>query len=308
MPVLADDSRYGDRVATDGHGDRHGHHPHDDIDWAAMAAYMSAWDDVAEPVNRAIIEWLGVGDGNVVVDVGSGAGGMTALFAEAVGATGTVIAVDGELVLLEVARRRAERPDRHVVTVHADLEQQRLRDVLPHPPVDLVHASAVVHHFDDELEAIRDLASVVRPGGHVVLVEGGLGPRFLPADCGIGEPGLEQRLAAAQEAWFWTEVRPASGTVRTGRGWGSLLGEAGLVDVAARTFLLDVPPPLDEPTRRVVRDALAGHAARFGDRIGESDRETLRRLLDGDDPRGVMQRPDVYLLRATTVHAGTVDG
>jgi ubiquinone/menaquinone biosynthesis C-methylase UbiE len=291
-------------VGTDGHGHDH----HDDVDWAAMAAYLSAWDDVAEPVNRAIVEWLGVGDGDIVVDVGSGAGGMTALFAEAVGPTGTVIAVDGEPVLLEVARGRAERPDRHVATVPADLEQQRLGDVLPHPAVDLVHASAVVHHFDDELRAIRDLASVVRPGGHVVLVEGGLGTRFLPADCGIGEPGLEQRLAAAQEAWFWSEVRPAAATVRTGRGWGSLLGEAGLVDVAARTFLLDVPPPLDEPTRRLVRDALAGQAVRFGDRIDESDRETLHRLLDDDDPRGVMRRPDVYVLRASTVHVGTVDG
>ena len=37
-------------------------------------------------------------------------------------------------------------------------------------------------------------------------------------------------------------------------------------------------------------------------------RRQLRRLLDDDDPRGVMQRSDVYLLRATTVHAGTVDG
>jgi ubiquinone/menaquinone biosynthesis C-methylase UbiE len=289
-------------VATHGHG--HGHH--DEIDWAAMAAFMSAWDDVAEPVHRAIARWLDVADGDVVVDVGSGAGGMTAVFADAVGAAGTVIAVDGDPVLLDVARRRAERPDRRVATVHADLEQQRLRDVLPNPTVDLVHASAVVHHFDDELQAIRELVAVVRPGGRVVLVEGGLGSRFLPADCGIGEPGLEQRLAAAQEAWFWSEVRPADGTVRTGQGWGSLLGGAGLVDVAARAFLLDVPPPLDEPTRRVVRDALAALAARVGDRIDEADRETIRQLLDTEDPRGVMHRPDVYLLRVTTVHVGTV--
>jgi ubiquinone/menaquinone biosynthesis C-methylase UbiE len=287
------------------HG-RGGRHHHDDVDWAAMATYMSAWDDVAKPVHRAITAWLGVGDGDVVVDVGSGAGGMTAVLADAVGATGTVIAVDGDAVLLDVARRRAERPDRHVVTVHADLEQQELRDVLPPPTADLVHASAVVHHFDDELRAIRELAAVVRPGGRIALVEGGLGTRCLPADCGIGEPGLEQRLATAQEAWFWSEVRPAFATVRTGRGWGTLLDAAGLVDVAARSFLLDVPPPLDEPTRKVVRDAFAAQAARVGDRLDEDDRETLRQLLDPDNPHGVMRRPDVHLLRATTVHVGTV--
>jgi ubiquinone/menaquinone biosynthesis C-methylase UbiE len=283
-----------------------GHHHHDDVDWAAMATYMSAWDDVAEPVHRAIIAWLGVGDGDVVVDVGSGAGGMTAVLADAVGATGTVFAVDGDAVLLDFARRRADRPDRHVVAVHANLEQQRLHDVLPQTAADLVHASAVVHHFDDELSAIRELAAVVRPGGRIALVEGGLGTRCLPADCGIGEPGLEQRLATAQEAWFWSEVRPASATVRTGRGWGTLLDAAGFVDVAARSFLLDVPPPLDEATRKVVRDALAAQAARVGDRLDEADRETLRQLLDPDNPHGVMRRPDVHLLRATTVHVGTV--
>lgn len=288
------------------HGGGHGHH--DDVDWAAMAAYLSAWDDVVAPVQRAITAWLGVSDGDVVVDVGSGAGGMTALLADAVGGAGTVIAVDGDPVLLDVAARRAERPDRHVLTVHADLEQQPLPDVLPHPAVDLVHASAVVHHFDDELQAIRDLAAVVRPGGRVALAEGGLDPRFLPADCGIGEPGLELRLAAAQETWFWSEVRPASATVRTGRGWGQLLVDAGLVDVVARTFLLDIPPPLDEPTRRLVRDTLAGRAARVGDRLDEADRDALRTLVDAENPRGVMQRPDVYVLRATTVHVGTVAG
>ena len=120
--------------------------------------------------------------------------------------------------LLSIARRLIERPGYHVVAVHADLERQPLDAVLEHRPVDLIHAGAVVHHLDDELAAIRDLAAVVRPGGQVAIGEGGLGHRFLPADCGIGEPGLEQRLAAAQEAWFWDHVRPTAGTVRTGRG------------------------------------------------------------------------------------------
>lgn len=283
----------------------HSHH-HDDVDWAAMAAYLSAWDDVSEPLNRAIAGWLGVGAGDVVVDVGSGGGGMTAVLADAVGDDGTVIAVDADPKLLDVARQRAERADRKIHTVHADLEQQRLQDVLPRQPVGLVHASAVIHHVDDELRAIRQLAAVVRPGGRVALVEGGLSTRFLPSDCGIGEPGLQLRLDAAQEAWFWSEIRPASDTVRTGVGWGSLLGQAGLVDVVARSFLLDVPPPLDERTRRVVIDILTNQSARVDDRLDPSDREALALLLDPEDPSGVMQRPDVFVLGARTVHVGTV--
>ncbi len=287
----------------DGH--RHGHR-HDDVDWAAMGAFLSAWDDVAEPLHRAIVSWLAVSEGQVAVDVGSGAGGMTAALVEAVGTEGIVIAVDGDHELLNVAARRAARPDGELITVDVDLEQERLQDVIPEYKVDLVHASNVVHHLDDELEAIRRLAAVVQPGGRVVLVEGGLNTRFLPADCGIGEPGFEQRLAAAHEAWFWSEIRPASSTVRTGRGWGGLLAEAGLVDVGARSFLLDVPPPLDERTRRVVREVLTGQGTRVGDRLDEADRATLARLLDSDDPSGVIQRDDVYVLGARTAHVGSV--
>ena len=75
----------------------------------------------------------------------------------------------------------------------------------------------------------------------MAVIEGGLGNRFLPDDCGIGEPGLEQRLAVVQDTWFWSEVRPVGATVRTGWGWNVLLAEAGLVDVRSRSFLLDRP-------------------------------------------------------------------
>ncbi len=284
----------------------HGHHVHDDVDWAAMADALSAWDELEAGRNRAIVDWLGVRPGDVAVDVGSGAGGMAAALLDAVGQAGTVVIADGSHELLAVARQHAGRPGHHLVTLHVDLEQQPLGSVLEHRPVDLVHASAVVHHLDDELAAITDLAAVVRPGGRVAIAEGGLGNRFLPDDCGIGEPGLEQRLAVARDAWFWSEVRPDAATVRTGWGWNVLLAEAGLADVTTRSFLLDLPPPLSESARRVVRGVFERELARVGERIGSDDRATLTRLLDDDDPRGVMRRPDVFVLGARTVHLGTV--
>jgi SAM-dependent methyltransferase len=281
-------------------------HVHDDVDWVQQAAALAAWDGLEEDRNRAIVEWLGVRSGATVVDVGSGAGGMAAALLDAVGEPGTVILVDGARELLDIAQRRVQRPGHHVMTINADLEHEQLSGVLPHGRSDLVHASAVVHHLDDELAAIRSFAEVVRPGGKVVVGEGGLGHRFLPADCGVGRPGLEQRLAVAEEAWFWDEVRPADATVRTGRGWDVLLAEAGLVEVTARSFLLDIPPPLDRSTREVVRVRLAGRLDKIADLLDVDDRDTLARLLDDDDPLSVMRRPDVYVLSARTVHVGTV--
>jgi SAM-dependent methyltransferase len=293
-----DAARHGEH----GDGGHRGHHAHDDIDWAAMAGVLGDWDELEADRYRAIVAWLGVQAGDVVVDAGSGAGGMAAAFLEAVGPTGVAIIVDGTPELLAVATERAGRPGHRLEAVRADLEQQSLSSALDRRQVDLVHANAVVHHLDDEVAALADFATVVRPGGRVAVVEGGLDNRFLPADCGIGEPGLEGRMSVATDSWFWSEVRPATATVRPGWGWNMLLTEAGLVDVVTRSFLLDLPPPLGEQARRVVRGVFERHAARAD---GE-DRDTLIRLLDDDDPRSIMRRPDVFVLGARTVHAGTV--
>lgn len=39
-------------MTGDGDGDerRDGHHGHDHVDWVAMASFLSAWDDLDEPV------------------------------------------------------------------------------------------------------------------------------------------------------------------------------------------------------------------------------------------------------------------
>jgi SAM-dependent methyltransferase len=284
----------------------HGGHVHDDVDWAAQAALLASWDELDAARNRAIVDWLGVGPGQAAVDVGSGAGGMAATLLDAVGTEGTVVIVDGAAELLAVARHRAGRPGHHLVTVHADIDERPLSTVVEPRPIDLVHASGVVHHLDDELAAVKEFAAVVRPGGQVAIAEGGLGTRFLPDDCGLGEPGLEHRLAAARDVWFWAEVRPAGPTVRRGWGWERLVADAGLVDAKSRSFLLDLPAPVDLATRHVARAHFERELAVLADRISPDDRSTLERLLDDDDPRGVMRRPDVFVLGVRTVHVGTV--
>ena len=94
--------------------------------------------------------------------------------------------------------------------------------------------------------------------------------------------------------------------MRTGWGWNVLLAEAGLVRVSTRSFLLDLPPPLTDATRRVVRGVFERELAGADERLGDVDRATLRQLLDDDDPRGLMRRPDVFVLGVRTVHVGTV--
>ena len=77
------------------------------------------------------------------------------------------------------------------------------------------------------------------------MLEGGLDSRYLPADCGVGRPGLEGRIAEAQKDWFWSTVRPSELQARPGAptGWNDKLLAAGLRDVEVHSFVLEVPPP-----------------------------------------------------------------
>jgi SAM-dependent methyltransferase len=70
------------------------------------------------------------------------------------------------------------------------------------PDADLVWASNVTHHLPDQREAIATLVRRLAPGGCLALSEGGLSMRCLPWDVGVGEPGLQDRLVAAQGTWF----------------------------------------------------------------------------------------------------------
>jgi hypothetical protein len=127
----------------------------------------------------------------------------------------------------------------------------------------------------------------------------------LPGGYGVGSAGFAPRLEALmadhmQHAWDMTHA--ASGGAQD---WPILMAQAGLTDTATRAFLVHAPAPVDEATRAHV----VAYYGRARDAIGESldaqDAKALDILLDGDDERSLVRRPDVFLLSASTVHVGT---
>lgn len=277
------------------------------VDWAAIVPHMVGRQALEAPQQRQVIAWLGIKPGMVVADVGCGAGGMTALLAEAVGTTGLVIAVDGEPAMQEATKALAESCGvaEWVKVLGGDLEHEDLRTIVGRA-VDLVHASAVVHHLADEVAGLRRLATALRPEGRLVVLEGGLDSRYLPADCGVGRPGLEGRIAEAQKDWFWSTVRPSELQARPGAptGWNDKLLAAGLRDVEVHSFVLEVPPPLPARVRETVRHGFVEWQRRFGHLLDREDNETLAVLIDQHDPRGVLHRSDVFVLGVRTAFVG----
>jgi 2-polyprenyl-3-methyl-5-hydroxy-6-metoxy-1,4-benzoquinol methylase len=131
------------------------------------------------PVTRRLIHECGIGRGMRVLDIGCGVGDVSMLVAEAVGATGTVVAYDREASAIEIARSRAlEAGYTQIEFVVASDETFPKR-----APFDAAIGRYILHHQADPTAMIRRAASTVRPGGIVAFHElaGHIDTRTFPA-------------------------------------------------------------------------------------------------------------------------------
>lgn len=259
------------------------------------AAFDRPWVDAA-------LEWLLAGTAKVLAaDVGCGAGGAACALALRP-EVATVVAADRDVRLLEVARRRAAAEG-----VAADV-RWACGEVggLPLRPgsLDLVWASGVVHHVTDQQAAVGELAVLLRPGGVLALVEGGLPLRCLPHDIGVGRPGLEARLDEARARWF-EDLRAELGGPPLPYGWPAALARAGLHGVRTRSYIAEATAPLDVVGRRIAHQHLGSARDELGDRLAADDRATIGRLLDPDDPTSIDHRDDLTVTTVRTVHTAT---
>lgn len=287
-------------------------HTHDGIDWNERLTLLRRADETTAEADRRIAERL-IGllaprdEPPVVVDVGSGAGGMGAAFASVLAGRGggRVVLADAVDDLLSAAFEHVSRAAGETVRVEAvsvDAADDGLASALP--TADLVWASRVVHHLPDQQQAINRLATVVTPGGWLALSEGGLRTQCLPWDVGVGRPGLGDRLVAARDTWFLRMREEMPGSVRLPIGWTSALAAAGLTETSSFSYLTDLPAPADQLVRLSVVDWVTWMAGAGEDYLDESDRAAVQRLLDPDDEAYVAKRDDVFVLGATTIHLG----
>lgn len=281
----------------------HGHHDHTRMDWTEMLPLLENGAELQSPLYRQAAAWLGelVPTAGVrrILDVGSGPGVLSCLLAEAF-PYAEVVAVDATPELLARARERARAAhlgDR-VTTRHAELPD----GIAALGGADLIWAADSLHHLGDQRAAVADLAGLLRPGGLLAVVEGGLPTRRLPRNCGIGRPGLETRMDAVHAEWFAEMRAELPGAKEDTDDWRSLLSDAGLVPSGTRSFLHDVPAPVTDAVRRQIVAGFARHREALGERLAAEDRATLDRLLDPAEPQGLHHRPDLFMLTARTVY------
>lgn len=262
----------------------------EDADWYAIAA-----ERICRPTDR------------LRLDIGCGGAGMAVALANVPPDTARVIGLDGNAEVLAGARQNVART--RVELSQCDLERgpDAIRELVD-DTADLIWASAVVHHVADQQATVDGLAGLLGPGGRLALAEGGLAARHLPWDVGVGQPGLEIRLQAAQDRWFRRMRAEIPGQVPMPYGWTEALRRAGLGEVTTFTVLVEKPVPL-ENTGHVLH-GLEGYVTRIRETglLGADDLAAWDVLLDPESPHWLGNRADVFHLAARSVHVGTREG
>lgn len=275
------------------------------IEWSSQAERLREAAGTDAAWYAALAPTLVRPTDRTLVDVGCGGGGMALAMAAVVPADARVIGIDGDVEVL--AGARANTSGTGIELAQADLDEgtDALRGAIGRP-ADLIWAGASVHHAADQQAAVDALAALLAPDGRLVLGEGGLLARWLPWDLGVGRPGLEVRLWAAENRLFAEMRAGLSGSRPMPYGWTEALRRSGLSQVTTRTTLEEHPAPLPAALRVQLVDDFRSRTERLsGARLLDpGDEAVWRRLLDADDPAYVARRDDTYFLDARSIHVG----
>ena len=210
-----------------------------------------------------------------VLDVGSGPGVATGLLAEGF-PEAHVEAVDGSAAMVERARSRMASLG---LASRVEVRQVVLPEgLVPAGDVDAVWASMVLHHLGDELDGLRRLRALLRPGGLLALVERSRLVRVFPVgDEELGRPGLWDRVDAAWDAWF-DEMRARLPGATESSGYPEMLAAAGFEVVAAEELSVSMTSPLDGPAAGFAHDQVAGLPHRLEGYADPDDLAAFARL------------------------------
>jgi len=143
-----------------------------------------------------------VTEGMTVADIGCGMGYFSVAMAKMVGASGKILAVDVQQMMLDLCRKRAFRAgvsDR-VTTILAAPDDIRLDS-----PVDFVLAFWMIHEVKDIPKFFNQVAAVLKPGGRMLYAE----PRVH-----VTKKRFEEILGHARNAGFRIADGPKVGISR----------------------------------------------------------------------------------------------
>jgi 2-polyprenyl-3-methyl-5-hydroxy-6-metoxy-1,4-benzoquinol methylase len=118
-------------------------------------------------ITRRMIRDCGIEPGMRVLDIGSGAGDVAMLIADAVGPSGKVVAIDREPRAVDAARNRVQEAGYKQIECIVATDEALPRGL----PFDAAVGRFVLVHQTDPTATVRRAAAAVRPGGIVAFQE-----------------------------------------------------------------------------------------------------------------------------------------
>ncbi len=162
-------------------GESREHHPA----WSDVEHWSRVFDDPARDEWQrplTLLTLLGIDQGEVVADIGTGTGYFIRPLSIAVGPEGKVYAVDIEQAMLDHVMAREEIVRERVIPVLAAPDDPRL----PAGAIDLAVIVNTWHHIDNRSKYLRRLQRVLSPEGRVAIVD------FREGELPVGPPPGEK--------------------------------------------------------------------------------------------------------------------
>jgi ubiquinone/menaquinone biosynthesis C-methylase UbiE len=115
-----------------------------------------------------VVQALGLKAGMDIADIGAGTGFYSLLFAEQVGNSGNVFAVDITDDFVRNIKRRAS--ENNLNNIHAVLSKQKDTRLDSHS-IDMAFICNTYHHFEYPQSMLASIYSVLRPGGTLIIID-----------------------------------------------------------------------------------------------------------------------------------------
>ena len=196
---------------------------------AGAGLRLAAIGELFDAATFRTIDATGIGPGWRCWEVGAGGPGVSSWLGGRVGPTGRVLVTDLDTSWLT----DAAWPDGAVPAQVTVARHDVTTDPLPDGPFDLVHARLLLVHLPRRAEVASVLASLVAPGGWLIVEDAD--PRLQPLAC-IDEYGPEQVLANRVRDGFRSLLAGRGADLAFGRTLPRLLRALGLVDVEAEAY------------------------------------------------------------------------